>query len=266
MSPCEAQQAWLLFTLAFAVVVTTCLLLLRSCWKDCRVPPRTSTTSAEGFYEPYNLSSESLDVLARGPHFFKVRRKDEERDEVKLGAIRPWQDGVDGGKKKESEDDDEDEDEDKHEGEEKRISDLSYHIEMKPAEFMSIMKRVQDLKHSEYSKGEEMVLNVADMPKHTTFLLREHFTRVVNAAGKENLRGGPPFMVTMVHLHGAKGNFPTGMTRVEATLCFHRSGKSVGHCVRADCFIDKDGERVKVGRCRHVGVLPEYMAQRRALL
>lgn len=232
-----------LLVVVFALVVLCALVFLDRLGRGSREKFEAQATHVSSSPKAANYRS------AGGSHFQVSNNTDggqgREREVDAFGSRRPWQEPIDAPNDK-------------------------YHVEISPEAFMTVLSRLNRYdddsgtltrEGEEEKKKEEISVPV---PEQAEFVLKQHYTRAFNAAAKEvGQRGDGAFTVTMALVHAAYRR-RSGWIRWEASLCFHRPGKSVGHCVRVSAFVDRSMRRVRpIGPGTHIGVLPEHLAARR---
>lgn len=109
----------------------------------------------------------------------------------------------------------------------------------------------------------------ARLPNDVRFTLVEYYTYMVNAARKAHNVTGKDFEITALSIDEAETGIrmteDNGMSifdrfKMVFRACFHRPGKSIGHCARVYCLVDERMGLVKTFSMTYIGVLPEELA------
>lgn len=116
-------------------------------------------------------------------------------------------------------------------------------------------------------------LHPARLPGEVRPMLRRHLEDTLNRAAQEKNVGvkGEDFEVTVMTVDRAEtgvlvreeddgGSRIFDRFRLSCRACFHRSGKSIGHCARFGADVDLERDVLVLTSARYLGVLPEHVA------
>lgn len=182
-------------------------------------------------------------------------------DTAKLSAVRPYQD-------------------------QDRVSDrYSYHIEISDKTFKALLDRMERRdKETEKERDEKEANDVwtfENVPPHRVpsevrFLLLDHYEKLINEVANDMRVQETPrlsFSLTVLLMQDAETGIRIteqsasifDVFRVTCSACFHRNGKSIGHCVQLRASVDTETGSVKTLGTSYMGVLPESVAHKNSI-
>jgi hypothetical protein len=186
-----------------------------------------------------------------------------EDDEIKFEALRPYHDRVD-----------------KSNGN----TSYTYYIEISDKLFEALLadmvrkdvdrvlvEKKREIEGTEYRFDE---IHVGKLPHDVRFALMDHYALELNSESyhfnKVQKTRDNPFQLTVIVIESVKVGIQETENevslfdrfRVEFKACFHRSGKSIGHCARFVSLVEtRDTSAfVLTEKAEHIGVLPESLA------
>lgn len=150
---------------------------------------------------------------------------------------------------------------------------FKYPIEVDDAVFKSMLRWAAaqgggpELDASKPGSTYEVIMP-ARVPADARLALIEHYRERLNAAAAALGVSPPDFNLTLLHVGRAEtevriSNDASSIFdrfRLKGTLCWHRSGKAVGHCAHFDAVVDTETDTVRTLQLQYIGVLPEEEA------
>lgn len=161
----------------------------------------------------------------------------------------------------------------------------TYHIEIPPRAFRCILEKISVKEetdvHDERGLWEFQEIGVDRLPREVYYGCKEYYEKRLNDIALKCFTAkiiGPaasydsnnPFKITVMAMDSAETGILVSGTEMSIfdrfklgfRACFHRSGKSVGHCARLTCQIDISGKEpiVYTDSVNYIGILPESFA------